>query len=119
MATWRKFSGLIAALMLAAMGMLLFFSSDMTVGYHPFLGGVLACMGLGLAGWQAWSLRKNRDPYRDPYDLNALWDAPEPDDLLDDPDDEFIPENSSLLCRHCGEAIGGGLRVCPHCKNLL
>jgi hypothetical protein len=112
MATWRKLSGLIAALILAGMGGLL-------VSLHPFLGGTFAIMGLGLAAWQGWALWRNRAPDQDPYDLNSLWDTTELEETDEPDDDIFVRDGSALLCRHCGEAIGGGLRVCPHCKNLL
>jgi uncharacterized iron-regulated membrane protein len=119
MATWRKLSGLIAALILATMGGLMFVE-------HPFLSATLVCAGLGVAAWQGWYLWTNRAPDNDPYDLNSLWERPE---VPDEPDPEAEPHarrgsasplvGTASLCRFCGEAVSGELRVCPFCKNLL
>jgi hypothetical protein len=125
MATWRKFSGLIAAIILAAMGSLLF-------PLHPFLGGIIACLGLSVVVWQGWFLWTNRanrsTTYgdQDPYDLNRLWEMPEPfgenEESPEQPDleDEALARTSNvILCRHCGEAVTRDMHACPFCKNLL
>jgi hypothetical protein len=112
MGTWRKLSGLIAALTLAGMGLLAF-------PMAPFLSSMMMIGGLGIAAWQSWLLWTNRSPSQDPYDLNRLWEMPEQHDEPDPELDPFVREGSSLLCRHCGEAVSGDLKVCPVCKNFL
>jgi Predicted nucleic acid-binding protein, consists of a PIN domain and a Zn-ribbon module len=113
MAAFRRYAGLIAALLLALAGGVL-------VGGVPILGGLLLLLGLGLAAWQGWNLWRTRP---DPYDLNRLWEEPFPDEPLPEADESFPDEEDRELdlryCHACGHAVPPPYATCPDCGRPL
>ena len=115
MQAFRDNAGLIASVLLLALGIGLFFVS------FPIVGTMLVLLGLALSIWQGiglWKARQNR------YDLKTLWDAPLPDreplrydetpdeDTVDDPD-------AMAYCHICGHAVPLDYSRCPDCGNPL
>lgn len=75
---FRRYLALIASLLVAGMGALLFF------GQASFLGTGVLLAGLGLVAWQGIRLYQNRT---DPYDLSRLYD--EPSDPYEEADEDY------------------------------
>ncbi len=108
MNAWRKAAGLIAAVLVVAVGTGLLLVT-------PIFGVMLLISGLALALWQALTLWRARE---DPYDLKKLWDAPV---ALDDdqPDESDLERGSLAYCHQCGHAVPLSYARCPECGNLL
>lgn len=106
----RRAAGLIAALIVLAVGAGLLFAA-------PPLGVLLLVIGAGAAVWQGRQLLASR---RDPYDLSRLWE-PEPEDQADEGavDAMDSDDDGTLLCHACGHAVPHPLRVCPECGRAL
>ncbi|MBC8102919.1 MAG: hypothetical protein H7Z41_10060 [Cytophagales bacterium] len=101
---FRKTAGLIAALLVAGMGCLLYFSGLPLAGMPLFLGG------MALVAWQGVRLFQSR---RDPYDLNRLWESePEPGD---EPDEDWHGDKDTVYCHNCGHAVPEPFARCPDC----
>ena len=107
MTTVRQTAGLIAVVLVAAMGCL-FLSAA------PPLGALLLVVGVGAAHRQIRQLLAAR---RDPYDLSRLWEKePEPPD---EADEEAVEDEGTLYCHSCGHAVPRPFHVCPECRRPL
>lgn len=107
---FRRSAGLIAALLVAALGVGFLTGGSMTVGF------LLLGAGLGLAGWWGWRLYATRP---DPYDLKRLWEEP-PEDSVPDPNEELLSDEQGVAyCHHCGHAVAGPFARCPDCGGQL
>jgi hypothetical protein len=111
MMNWfRRAAGLIAGLLVAAMGV-----AFLAAGI-PLVGAALLVLGGGAAVWQGWRMYATRP---DPYDLNRLWEAP-PADEEPDPTDELLQDEAGVAyCHHCGHAVAGPFARCPECGGRL
>ncbi len=111
MSVWRKAAGLIAAVLVVAVGTGLLLVT-------PIFGVMLLISGLALALWQALTVWRARE---DPYDLKKLWDAPVPlkDEDDDQPDESALDRDSMAFCHQCGHAVPLSYARCPECGNLL
>jgi hypothetical protein len=106
---WRKAAGLIAAVLVVALGCGLLLVT-------PIFGAMLAASGLALVVWQALTLWRARE---DPYDLKKLWDAPVPLSDDDQPDESALDADAMSYCHHCGHAVPLSYARCPECGNPL
>ena len=105
---FRKGAGLIASVLVAGMGCLLYFSGLALVGGPLFLGG------LALTAWQGIVLVRSRS---DPYDLSKLWETePEP---AEEPDEDWGENKSLGFCHNCGHAVPEPYARCPDCGTLV
>jgi len=105
---FRRAAGLLAALLVVAIGAALLSAA-------PLVGVLLLVVGAGAALWQGRQLLAAR---RDPYDLSRLWERePEPEDEADE--DAVSDDEGTLLCHACGHAVPHPLRVCPECGRPL
>lgn len=102
----RESVGLIAALLLTLLGGFLTGSS--------LLGKILFVVGLILAVWQGLVLWRR---FRDPYNLDQLWDSPFPEDIQPDEDHHFDPEMA--YCHRCGHAVPEPYARCPDCGTAV
>jgi hypothetical protein len=99
---FRKSARLIASILVAGMGCLLFFSGVAMVGVPLFV------VGIALSIWQVIVLVQNRP---DPYDLSRLWETePEP---LDEPDEDWGDNKELGFCHNCGHAVPEPYARCP------
>ncbi len=113
MAAFRRIAGLIAAILLIAMGGVL------AVGAPPPLGIALLAVGLGAAVWQAHRLYAER---RDPYDLSRLWETePERPSEPDEEEEAMAAgeDDGTLYCHSCGHAVPRQFHFCPGCRRQL
>ena len=89
------------------------------------LWGTLPVLLLGLvvlyAAWTWWARRR-----ADQYDLSRLRDAPrtgmyDQTALLpeEEPDDDWVNEDSGPYCHACGEAYPPGTSACLRCRRPL
>lgn len=107
---FRRTAGVIAGLVVAAMGAIGYISGS------PFFGNAFLIVGLVLAAWQGWQLYATRP---DPYDLKRLWDTP-PEISDPDPSDELLTDEAgAIYCHHCGNAVAGPFTRCPNCGGKL
>lgn len=107
MGTFRRYAGLIAAMLLAAFG-----GGLLTT--VPALGGALLLGGGILAAGQIRILRAAR---RDPYDLARLWERePEPPE---EADESAVEDDGTLYCHACGHAVPRPFHFCPDCRRPL
>lgn len=106
MATLRPWLAVVAGLLVAGMGSLIFF------GGAPLIGGPLFVVGCGIAIWRGLVLWKSRP---DPYDLSRLWDTDEPDD---EPEEDVYVEDT-VYCHNCGHAVTRPFARCPECGMSL
>ena len=107
MAAFRQSAGLIAAVLVAAFGGLLAFST-------PVLGAALLVVGIVAVLWQG---RQLLDARRDRYDLSRLWERePEPPD---EPDESDLEDDGTLYCHACGHAVPRQFHRCPECNRPL
>jgi hypothetical protein len=107
----RKTAGLIAAVLVVALGCGLLLVT-------PIFGVMLATSGLALMVWQALALWRARE---DPYDLKKLWDAPVllGEESDDQPDESGLESDSMAYCHQCGHAVPTTYARCPECGNLI
>ena len=105
----RKFVGVIAAVLVLAMGVGLLW-------VLPIFGAMLLFLGIGLTLWQARELWRQRE---DPYDLGKLWEAPLPEETPDEPDESVLDGDSMAYCHLCGHAVPLDYARCPECGNPL
>jgi hypothetical protein len=101
---FRKSARLIASILVAGMGCLLFFSGVAIVGAPLFV------VGIALSIWQVIVLVQNRP---DPYDLSRLWETePEP---ADEPDEDWDDTENLGYCHGCGHSVPEPYARCPDC----
>ena len=108
MTTFRRAAGLIAAILLMAMGGVL------AIGVPP-LGIPLLMVGMGAAVWQAHRMYAERS---DPYDLSRLWDR-EPEPPAEADEESPQEDDGTLYCHSCGHAVPRQFHVCPDCHRQL
>lgn len=101
----RLWSGTIACLLVAAMGVSFVF------GGMPAVGIPLTCAGLALGVWRGVIAWRGRP---DPYDLSRLWEH-EPDE----PDEDEFAVRDLAYCHICGHAVAEPYARCPDCGNAL
>lgn len=112
MSSVRRWSAVIASLLIAALGWLLLF------GGSPLFGLPVLALGLGLAAWKGVRIWRSRP---DPYDLSKLWER-EPegyDPEIDQPEEEGEESREHAFCHNCGHAVARPFARCPDCGNPL
>lgn len=120
MAKFRRASGLIAAILVIAMG------AALTVTGAALFGIPLVFLGLIVAVWQAYRLYKTRPLPPDPYDLSRLWEhdpyEPIPEETLEQEAQvraELSESSGTLYCHNCGHAVPDLFAHCPECGQRL
>ncbi len=72
----------------------------------------VAAVAASVAGWRA--LQEHR--HRDPYDLEALREFHEREEISE-LDPGFVSDDAdTVVCLHCGTARRRRIPVCPNCK---
>lgn len=120
MAKFRRASGLIAAILIVAIG------AGLSVTGAYFFGIPLVFLGLLLSVWQAYNLYKTRPLPQDPYDLSRLWERdtydPVPEESLEQEAQvraEHSDSSGTLYCHNCGHAVPDLFAHCPECGQRL
>lgn len=83
-------------------------------GYGPLRSVLLGLVVLGAIGALAGAVFERRG--RDRYDLAALQEIHEREEIRALLDDEPVVEADEILCRGCGEVYPARLPACPRCK---
>jgi hypothetical protein len=110
MATVRKSAGLIAALLLIAIGLVNLRGSGLPFGIVLTLAGVAGFV------WQVKVLMASR---QDRYDLKRLYDDPYPGEDQPEEFDWQHGANEFPICHRCGHAVAKEFARCPDCGSQV